>query len=285
MKKAFLILSSIMINVFCTYGQKPNKLYEEYDKFYMSHSDSMGRVMHVLDIPFDTTIYNPGTGDAMIDLNGDGKIDAIGRMTTKLLPSDYKKLSQYKTDTLNQLCIYLNEGDSILRYKTKSPFVLSGDYLPWYTITKIDNKSFMITTEGRQQDRNYYYLFFQYDKITDHFYLIRSLVQTASDNNNSKNKIEEKVYDLQTRIPFEKVNFTDYFKYILDKVPQRENWGYIKADKVYIYDMNFQLTKMYLIKHDCVRIDAGTSSFYKITYFVNNSNRRIEGWIKKSDVE
>jgi hypothetical protein len=247
----------------------------------MCEGDSVGKKFHIVGIPSDTALYYGTYGEEIIDINGDGLKDAIGRMRAKSLPLEYRELPQFKTDTINQLCIYINEGDSIFRYKTRSAFVLSDYYMPWYSILPYGNNGFCIRTEGRQLDWNKYYLYFQYDKPTDRFYLVRSLVQ-AEYEDNTKKKVEEKIYDENTRILFEKVNFDVYFEHILNAVPQREDWRNIIVEKSIIFNNNLRPTSQYFIKNDNVRIDNEKDDFYQVTFF--SGKKVIKGWIKKNSV-
>ena len=280
MKKLIVIVLSTILYVSTTCGQQGKSTYENYGLFFMNEGDSIGKKFHVIDIPLDTAVYLEGNGDAILDINGDGFKDAIGKIELGLKAWNSSKC---KNDSnLNQLCIYINEGDSVFRYKTRSAFVLSDYYMGWYSILSYGNDGFCIKTVGQQSDWNKYYLYFQYDKKTDSFYLVKSLVQAEYDEKEKK-KVEEKIYDENTRIPFEKVNFDVYFQHILEAIPQREEWVNIKEEKSILYDNNLKPTRKYLIKDDQVRLDKEVKDFYKITYFTKDS--KSEGWIKKSDVE
>jgi hypothetical protein len=148
----------------------------------MYEGDTIGKKFHIIGIPFDTAIYYGTFSEEIIDVNADGLKDAIERMKPRSISNE----SRNKTDTINQLCIYFNEGDSVFRYKTRSPFVLSGYYMGRYSILPYGNNGFCIRTEGRQLDWNKYYLYFQYDKFTDRFYLVKSLVQAEYENKTKK---------------------------------------------------------------------------------------------------
>jgi hypothetical protein len=280
MQKTIILLSIFFSCICYTTGQNRER-YDRYSTIYLFNGDTIGKRFHIIEIPFDTTFYMDG-GDAIIDVNGDGLKDNLGRVQQFSLSNTQDIVKQHKSDTINQLCVYINEGDSVFRYKTRSAFVLSDYYMPWYSILPYGNNGFCIKTEGRQLDWNRYYLYFQYDGRTDHFYLVKSLVQAEYENNN-KRKIEEKVYNENTRIPFEKVNFDIYFKHLLDAIPRREDWRSVIVEKAIIHNQHFQPTRQYLIKNNDVRIDSENTDFYQITFF--SGKITIKGWIKKSDVE
>jgi len=281
MKKLIVITLSILFYVGTINGQQKKNGFERFSMFYMYEGDTIGKKFHIVDIPFDTILYVCG-GENLIDINKDGLKDNLGRMEEFTLGVPESIINLHKNDTINQLCIFINEGDSVFRYKTRSAFVLSDYYMGWYSILSYGNDGFCIKTVGQQSDWNKYYLYFQYDKKTDRFYLVKSLVQAEYDEKDKK-KVEERIYDEKTRIPFEKVNFDVYFQHILEAIPQREEWVNIKEEKSILYDNNLKPTRKYLIKEDQVRLDKEVKDFYKITYFTKDS--KSEGWIKKSDVE
>ncbi len=283
MKKLIIITLSVVFCACNSNGQHKHNSFDKYATLYMHEQDTIGKKFQIVGIPFDTVVYYGSYSDKIIDITGDNLKDAIGRVELTLNAWNSNK---YKNDTnLNQLCIYINEGDSIFRYKTRSPFVLSDYYMGWYKILPHGNDGFCIKTIGQQLDWNKYYLYFKYDKPTDKFYLVRSLVQAEyEDDTKTILKVEEKMYDTQTRIPFEKVDFDEYFKHLLEVIPEREEWTMIKVEKSILYDNNFLPTKSYLIKNDEVRLDKEEDDFYKITY-MTNKGKIIEGYIKKTDVD
>jgi hypothetical protein len=281
MKELILILGIFfpLLSLNCK-GQKA-RTYNSYDRFFMYKGDTIGKMFHIIGIPFDTILYVDG-GDAIIDINEDGLKDNIGRMQRFTLGVPQSIIEAHKNDTINQLCVYLNEGDSVFRYKTRSSNVLSDYYMPWYSILPNGNDGFCIKTEGRKLDWNKYYLFFKYDKRNNALYLVKSLVEADYGHGNKK-IVEEKVYNDSNKIPFEKINFDLYFKKQLDKIPQPQDWRIIKTEKAIIYSNDFQPTKMYMIKDDRVRIEEEKNDFYRITFLTET--KKIEGWIKKDNVE
>ena len=279
MKK--IIITLLVVLIACSSkGQQQKDSFEKYATIYMDEKDTIGKKFQIKGIPFDTLVYYGSYSEQIIDITGDNLKDAIGRV--KLTYKAWNSSKCKNDSNLNQLCIYINEGDSIFRYKTRSPFVLSDYYMGWYEILPNGNDGFRIKTIGQKLDWNKYYLYFQYDKPTDRFYLVKSLVQAEYDEKDKK-KVEERIYDEKTRIPFEKVNFDVYFQHILEAIPQREEWVNIKEEKSILYDNDLKPTRKYLIKDDQVRLDKEVKDFYKITYFTKDS--KSEGWIKKSDVE
>lgn len=279
-RKAVIIITTAFI-FFCCKGEQNTHIYSRYSRFYIYEGDTIGKRFHIIGIPFDTTLYLDG-GDAIIDVNGDGLLDNIGRMQRFTHGVSQDIIDKHINDTINQLSIYLNEGDSIFRYKTRSAFVLSNYYMGFDSIFANGNNGFCIRTEGRQSDWNRYYLYFKYDKLKDSFYLIKSLVQ-AEYESNIKKIVEEKTYNENTKIPFEKVNFDVYFEHLLNAIPQPEDWRSIVVEKSIIYNDTFQPTKQYFIKDDNVRIDNEKDNFYQITYFTE-TKKIIKGWVKKDDV-
>ncbi|MFC0186147.1 hypothetical protein SAMN04515674_12374 [Pseudarcicella hirudinis] len=253
----YLIILMIFLSISCL-GQSNNKPKLDTIPFDLSQG-------HI----YDTTY---------IDLNLDNKKDI------------FIKFSYYNFDVniptneyQQQLAIYFNVGDEKFIYICKNKSLL---FYVYTSIKKLDSGGFVVINEGSGQDWNRYYCYFIYDKSQNEWFLYKNEVYRAyyekGKDTESLNLISKQDYQDNQRIKFSEVNFVKLFQKFLEEVPDPPYYEKIKVDRAIIFSEPEVKTSMYLIKGDEVKIVKEKGGYLKIYYFGKN---RIEGWIKKTDVE
>lgn len=255
--KIYLIITLLFLSTNCQ-GQRSNKLI--FDK-----------------IPFDLSqgqIYDT----TYIDLNFDNQKDIILKFVYNNIGADIPQ-----NESSQQLAIYLNDGHERFKYKCKNTTLL---FYTYTSIKQIDLEKFVVINEGSGQDWNRYYCYFIFDKTQNNWYLNKTEVYRGF---YEKGKAIESLkliaiqdYLQNQRIRFSDVDFINLFQKFLEQVPDPAYYEKIKVNQAFIFSDPGVKTKMYLIKGDEVKIVKEKGDYLKIYYF---GKKRIEGWIKRSDVE
>lgn len=228
-------------------------------------------------IPFDLTKVEIYRDSIFFDCNNDNKKDLFLRFKYK-----YKQNPPIG-ESGQIIALYINSANAFYTYKTNNKFILS---LMYSEIKQIDNKSFVIINEGSGQDWNRYYCYFLYDDILKDWFLYRNEVYRAyyekGKDTESLNLISKEDYQENHRSKFSEVSFVKLFQKFLEEIPDPPYYEKIKIDRATIFSEPEVKTAMYLIKGDEVKIVKEKGEYLKIYFF---GKKRIEGWIKKSDVE
>ena len=199
------------------------------------------------------------------------------------LKNNYNQM--IKTDSNGQiLSLYIKmTGDTTYTYKESNKTLL---FYTYTSIKKLAPPSFVVINEGSGQDWNRYYCYFIYDKSQNEWFLYKNEVYRAyyekGKDTESLNLISKQDYQDNQRIKFSEVSFVKLFQKFLEEVPDPPYYEKIKVDRATIFSEPEVKTVMYLIKGDEVKIVKEKGAYLKIYHFGKN---RIEGWIKKTDVE